>query len=116
MSDLSLWRCIVFTGFLVATMVTGNAGFMFLAIMFLIMPGLGLMKRPEKNKEGGNMQAYVDQQICKGHGLCVEICPEIFEMQEDKANTKVTVVPEELEGRCREAAESCPTQAICFEE
>jgi len=41
---------------------------------------------------------------------------EIFEMQGDVAVAKMEEVPEELEGACREAAKSCPVDAILIEE
>jgi ferredoxin len=61
------------------------------------------------------MKVRVDEELCVGDETCVEICPEIFEMDGDVAVTKMEVVPEELENACREAAESCPVNAILFE-
>jgi ferredoxin len=37
-------------------------------------------------------------------------------MQGDVAVPKMEEVPEELEGPCKEAAESCPVEAILIEE
>jgi len=62
------------------------------------------------------MKVRVDEETCVGDGTCVEICPEIFEMQGDVAVAKMEEVPEELEGACREAAKSCPVDAILIEE
>jgi len=62
------------------------------------------------------MKVRVDEEACVGDETCVEICPEIFEMQGDVAVTKMEEVPEELEAACREAAESCPVEAILIEE
>jgi ferredoxin len=62
------------------------------------------------------MRVRVDDEACVGDETCVEICPEIFEMQGDVAAAKVEEVPEELEGACKEAAESCPVEAISIEE
>jgi len=62
------------------------------------------------------MKVRVDPEICVGDETCVEICPEIFEMQEDVAVAKMEEVPEELEGKCKEAAESCPVEAILIAE
>jgi len=62
------------------------------------------------------MKVRVDPEICVGDETCVEICPEIFEMQGDVAVAKMEEVPEELEGKCKEAAESCPVEAILIEE
>ena len=62
------------------------------------------------------MKVRVDEEVCVGDETCVEICPEIFEMQGDVAVTKMEEVPEELESACKEAAESCPVEAILIEE
>lgn len=53
---------------------------------------------------------------CISCGLCVETCPEVFEMPEgEKAHPLVDTVPEELEDKAREAADSCPVEAIILE-
>jgi len=63
------------------------------------------------------MRATVDQDVCTGCGLCLDICPEVFELGDDsKAFVKVDAVPSEAESSCREAAETCPVEAISIEE
>jgi len=62
------------------------------------------------------MSPVVDQDLCTGCGLCPDICPEVFEMDGDKARTKTDVVPSGAEEKVREAAESCPVDAICYDE
>ena len=52
----------------------------------------------------------VDREKCIGCGLCPEICPETFEMKGDKAVTKRSKL--DKIGCEKEAADSCPTQAI----
>ncbi|MFB3885967.1 MAG: ferredoxin [Thermodesulfobacteriota bacterium] len=61
------------------------------------------------------MKAKVDEETCIGCGLCSETCPEVFEMTDDKARVKVAEVPKNAEATCREAAESCPVEAIQIE-
>jgi len=59
------------------------------------------------------MKATVDQDRCAGCGLCVEICPQVFEMgDDDKSKVKVDNVLAEAEDCCRDAAEQCPQEAI----
>jgi ferredoxin len=58
------------------------------------------------------MKATVDKDLCMGCGLCVDVCPIVFEMDGDKAVAKVDPVPVEAEGACRDAAEQCPVEAI----
>ena len=62
------------------------------------------------------MKARVDEDACGGCGPCEEVCPEVFEIIDDVAKVKADPVPEEAEESCREAMESCPTDAISIEE
>jgi ferredoxin len=63
------------------------------------------------------MRAIVDQDLCSGCGLCSEICPEVFELDDDeKAQVKMDPVPPEFEDACRDAAGQCPVEAIQIEE
>lgn len=62
------------------------------------------------------MKATVDQDTCIGCALCVEICPEVFKMEADKAIAFVPVVPPEVAATCQEAAEACPVAAIAITE
>ncbi len=52
---------------------------------------------------------------CISCGRCVEICPEVFEMGEDKAFVRVSEIPQQFEDATREAADECPTSAIIVE-
>ena len=54
----------------------------------------------------------VDEKKCIGCGLCISICPEVFEL---KANGKSYVKEgASCEGKtcCKEAEEGCPVNAI----
>lgn len=62
------------------------------------------------------MKATVDTDMCTGCGLCPDICPAVFEMDGDVAKARVDTVPSDAEDRCRDAAESCPVEAIVVEE
>ena len=62
------------------------------------------------------MRARVDKDACIGCGVCAETCPEVFEMNnEDKAAVKANPVPGGREQACREAADTCPVDAIAVE-
>ena len=61
------------------------------------------------------MRAIVDKDTCIGCGLCCDVCPEVFEMADDKAVAKVDPIPTEAEETCQDAAAQCPTEAIKIE-
>ena len=61
------------------------------------------------------MKAVVDPDLCTGCELCVDTCPEVFEMDDDVAKVIVDVVPEDAEEAAQESAESCPAEAITIE-
>ncbi|TVS89105.1 ferredoxin [Mycobacterium helveticum] len=59
------------------------------------------------------MRVWVDDQRCRGHGVCVTLCPQVFSLTDDGyAVTTDTDVPAELEAAVGEAIDSCPEQAI----
>ena len=62
------------------------------------------------------MKATVDKELCIGCGLCAQICDAVFEMDDDVAQVKVETVPADAEASCKEAAESCPVDAIAVTE
>lgn len=63
------------------------------------------------------MKAIVDVETCTGCGLCVDVCPEVFELNEESiAKVIADPVPPEAEDTSRDAAESCPVDAISIEE
>lgn len=61
------------------------------------------------------MKVRVDKETCVGDEACVEICPEVFEMQGDVAVAKAEDVPKNLEEKVNEAAKACPVEAIIVE-
>lgn len=58
------------------------------------------------------MKVRVNPELCTACGLCEDICPEVFVLGDDMAEVKVDQVPEEHWDSCRDAVESCPTEAI----
>ncbi|HOF88824.1 MAG TPA: ferredoxin [Armatimonadota bacterium] len=62
------------------------------------------------------MKAVVDQDACISCGLCPEVCPEVFRMNDDdKAEAYVDPVPPGAEDAARDAADQCPVEAIAIE-
>ena len=58
----------------------------------------------------------VDEDLCTGCGVCSDMCPDVFDLEDDIAKVKVDEVDGELLECAKEAAESCPTEAISVEE
>ena len=61
------------------------------------------------------MKAYVDPGKCISCRLCVGICGEVFEFNDDGISEAVGEITEENENMAQEAAEGCPTSAIVIE-
>jgi ferredoxin len=61
------------------------------------------------------MKAIVDKETCTGCGLCIDICPEVFQMDGDTANVIKDPAPDEYYDLCKDAEEQCPVEAIKIE-
>lgn len=59
------------------------------------------------------MKVRVDSSVCAGFGVCLGLCPEVFELHDDGyAIVRVAEVPRELEDAIRDAVDQCPSGAI----
>ena len=59
------------------------------------------------------MKVTVDEDRCRGHGMCLTLCPEVFQMHDDDyAVADPSEVPEGLEEAAKDAIANCPEQAI----
>ncbi|WP_205874706.1 ferredoxin [Mycobacterium camsae] len=60
------------------------------------------------------MKVWVDPERCQGHTLCAMIAPDSFQLSDiDGSSAAVSeVVPDDQVDQVREAAQSCPEQAI----
>ena len=59
------------------------------------------------------MKVKIDRDLCSSDGICAELCPEVFEMDdEDIATVIVDEVPPDSEDCVRDAVESCPESCI----
>jgi len=60
------------------------------------------------------MKVRVDGSICQGHTLCAMTAPDVFELSEVDGHALAVSedVPSAREAAVREAARSCPEQAI----
>lgn len=64
------------------------------------------------------MQVEVDLNLCQGYGVCAQIAPEVFDLDDDgyAVVPEGTPVPEGMEDKVREAAEACPAIAVLITE
>ena len=55
------------------------------------------------------------EDTCTACELCVDTCPEVFEMGPEQAQVLVDKVPAEFEDAVKQAADDCPVEAIIVE-
>jgi ferredoxin len=82
--------------------------------MFLSRMPLSLTCLVERYFEGLFMKAEISE-ACVSCGLCVDICPDVFEMGSEYAQVKMASIPAEFETAVRQAADECPVSAITIE-
>ena len=59
----------------------------------------------------------VDKDLCIGCGLCADMCPDVFELGDDgKADVKSEDAAKASIAGAKDAASTCPTEAIKVEE
>ncbi len=61
-------------------------------------------------------RVYIDEDECIGCGTCEEICPEVFEMNEDIEKSKVIKPEGGPEDLIQEAIDTCPVDCIQWQE
>ncbi len=67
------------------------------------------------------MKVAVDFELCQGHGVCADECPEVFDVEERPGGYPRVVIlearPEEaLRARVINAVRNCPTRALRLED
>ncbi len=59
------------------------------------------------------MKIQADYELCEANAVCVELCDEVFRVEEDDTLTLLTdIVPEHLLAHVKRAVERCPRQAL----
>ena len=58
---------------------------------------------------------FVEQEECTGCGLCEEVCPEVFQMNEDDVS-EVHDAEGASEDDIQEAIDGCPVECIHWED
>ena len=59
------------------------------------------------------MRVVIDEDLCRGHGVCCSLCPEVFDLSDDGyAEVLVDEVPAAYEDVVASAVTRCPERAI----
>lgn len=62
------------------------------------------------------MKVTVDKDLCTGCGMCIQTCPDVFELNDDNyAIVRVDTVSFDSQNACRQAAAECPVEAIIIQ-
>jgi ferredoxin len=62
------------------------------------------------------MKAYIDKDGCIACGVCVAICPAVFQIGADGlAEVYMDDIPESFMGSVEETMDSCPVSVITIE-
>jgi len=61
-------------------------------------------------------RVVIDEDECIGCGTCQEICPDVFELDEESQKARVIMPEGGPEDLIEEAMESCPVSCIHWEE
>ena len=61
------------------------------------------------------MKVRIDADLCTACGLCTDDVPEVFTMGDDVAEVVSDDVPGGQEDAVKDAADSCPSEAIIIE-
>jgi ferredoxin len=67
-----------------------------------------------ETRKGKFMRVSIED-TCTACGLCVDTCPEVFEMGDEISQVIVDEVPPEYEEAVQQAADECPVEAIIVE-
>ena len=62
--------------------------------------------------EGAKVMEVRIEDSCTACGICVDTCPDVFEMGDEIAQVSVDTVRAELEETVQQAADECPVEAI----
>jgi ferredoxin len=70
------------------------------------------MKKMKEKRMG--RKVIVDEECCTGCGTCAELCPDVFEMDDETEKARV-ILPEGGKEECIEdAIDSCPESCISW--
>ncbi len=63
------------------------------------------------------MKVHIDKDVCAGFGFCLDLAPEVFELNDDGYAVVLSAdVPVDKEEAVRTAVMQCPSSAISITE
>jgi ferredoxin len=63
------------------------------------------------------LKVVVDYDLCEANARCMEVCPEVFQVDDDdNLNVLIESPPASLREKLKEAERVCPRQAITIVE
>jgi ferredoxin len=64
-----------------------------------------------------SMKIVVDYDLCEANAVCMEVCPEVFKVDDgDNLHILVESPPESVRFKVEEAVRLCPRQALSLED
>lgn len=70
---------------------------------------------PSADAPAGKKGAHVVPELCIGCTLCTQICPDVFEMQDD-GKSKAVNPTGDTEDKIQQSIDACPVDAIVWKE
>lgn len=62
------------------------------------------------------MKVVVDYDLCEANAICMEVCPEVFRVDDDdNLHVLIESPGEELRTKLEKAVKLCPRQALALE-
>lgn len=62
------------------------------------------------------MKVSVDFDACEENAVCMGVCPEVFDVQDDGLHVLQEEPSDDLREKVKEAERACPTQAITVQD
>lgn len=64
----------------------------------------------------GKLKVVINKPACCGYGVCADICPDVYKLDENGiVYVDDVIVPEGMEESAQEGADACPQSAIKLE-
>lgn len=69
------------------------------------------------NRKTSVFKVIVDRSRCCGYGLCAQLCPDVYKLDENGLVLENSeTIPENLVEEAKEGASACPAEALVIEE